>query len=109
MAKTKKNHKKPTKETIREMRILDMVKGIEHDLEEIKDKLWPERNGAHVIWLEQPMRVTADQAKSMSETGGWVMAQDVDNGWLFIGNLEGDWNEWGNGCWHDEKGNEVHS
>jgi hypothetical protein len=61
-----------------------------------------------IVMLDEAIPVSADQAKSMSDGGGWLIGYDRSNGWLFIGNLGSPPSEEGNGCWHDVKGDEQH-
>lgn len=92
---------------------LGVVIGTLGDLQDTIERLGTDdREGiearAGCVELNEPILITADQAKSMSDGGGWLMGYDRRNGWLFIGNPEYAPDDDGNGCWHDVRGNEVH-
>lgn len=103
-------------------RTIAMASGMERDLADLRAKLSEDEEGEQYIndygegtWMEgsvetfnTPIRITRDQAMSMSQSGGWLMAVDRGNGWLFIGNLQDAPDGEGNGCWHDTKGDEQH-
>lgn len=59
----------------------------------------------HIRYFDEPIYVTADQAKSMSDGDTWIMAAS-DDGWLLIGNGSVPHDEEGNGVWHDARGDE---
>ena len=61
-----------------------------------------------IVNLREAIPISAQQAKSMVDGGGWLMGYDRGNGWLFIGNLERSPEDDGNGVWHDVQGNEQH-
>jgi hypothetical protein len=104
---TYKSGKKLGKRVERLEAILPCIEG---ELSDLKRVVFADEQqvSATIETFKKPIRITADQAASISEGGGWLMSVDRRDGWLFIGSLDYPADDGGNGCWINTRGEEEH-